>query len=316
MRKLYAVAIMIAMLFLCSGCNKEKEEEMLALREEGIVYMEQGEYEQAVTCFETALGVSKGKINDTEMDICFYKALAEYKLGDTDAAMETYNAVIEYNEHPKAYFLRGNLYYELDDEENALADYRLAADKEKEDYSLFIAIYETLVAKEKTNVGQEYLNRALEIKGDKPYDKMQKGRINFLLGETETAVSLLTEAAEEEPESYYYLFLIYDELEDSTKSIENLNTYLENEEELDSYKLYDMGTSLMNKEDYDNAIVCYTKALELEQIPNQQNIMKSLVIAYEKILDFTSAKEVMKEYVALYPEDEEAYREYIFLETR
>ena len=39
MRKLYAVAIMIAMLFLCSGCNKEKEEEMLALREEGIVCM-------------------------------------------------------------------------------------------------------------------------------------------------------------------------------------------------------------------------------------------------------------------------------------
>jgi len=44
--------------------------------------------------------------------------------------------------------------------------------------------------------------------------------------------------------------------------------------------------------------------------------MKALVIAYEKELDFTSAKEVMAKYVELYPEDEEALREYTFLETR
>ena len=44
--------------------------------------------------------------------------------------------------------------------------------------------------------------------------------------------------------------------------------------------------------------------------------MKTLVIAYEHSLDFESAKKVMAEYVEAYPDDEEAKREFTFLETR
>jgi TolA-binding protein len=40
------------------------------------------------------------------------------------------------------------------------------------------------------------------------------------------------------------------------------------------------------------------------------------VVTYEKQKDFTSAKEVMEQYIEEYPEDEEALREYIFLQTR
>ena len=56
--------------------------------------------------------------------------------------------------------------------------------------------------------------------------------------------------------------------------------------------------------------------MELELVPNKQSVMKSLVIAYEKTADFTSARKVLERYVALYPEDEEAKRELTFLETR
>ena len=45
-------------------------------------------------------------------------------------------------------------------------------------------------------------------------------------------------------------------------------------------------------------------------------IMKTLVIAYEHKMDFAAALELMTDYVAAYPEDEEAKRELTFLETR
>ena len=44
--------------------------------------------------------------------------------------------------------------------------------------------------------------------------------------------------------------------------------------------------------------------------------MKKLVITHEQTMDFEAAYAVMKDYVELYPEDEEAYREYLFLQTR
>ena len=173
-----------------------------------------------------------------------------------------------------------------------------------------------LEAKGKMKEGQAYLNKALEIRGGEVTDKIQKGHINFLLGENETAIQLLEEVKEEETIALYYLFQVYDAMENSEKAVEYLNVYMEKDENIDSIQLYEMGKSLLNKEQYTSAIACFNKALALEKVPNKQVIMRSLVVAYEKSLDFTSAKEVMKDYVAAYPEDEEALREYTFLQTR
>jgi len=314
-----AVVVIVAVVVgvvLYSNAQKERQEKQLAYRMEGIAYMEEEKYEEALAVFQKALADSKGDIDEAEMDICFYKALAQYELGDTEGALETYTSVIDYNGNAKAYFLRGNLYYSLEEEDKALADYAKAVEKEKEDYELYIAIYEVLAANDKLEKGKEYLKSALEIGGNGVDDKIQKGRINVLLGEYEEAITLLTEAAKKDADSYYYLFLAYDAMENKELAIENLDTYLEEEKALDSYKLYDMGKSLLEQENHNTAIECFKKALELEEVPNQQVIMKALVIAYEKELDFTSAKEVMAKYVELYPEDEEALREYTFLETR
>ncbi len=80
------------------------------------------------------------------MDICFYKAEAQYKLGDVDGAMATYTAIVNFNENAKAYFLRGNLYYSLGEEKKALKDYAAALEKEKNNYELYIGVYEALIA--------------------------------------------------------------------------------------------------------------------------------------------------------------------------
>ena len=68
--------------------------------------------------------------------------------------------------------------------------------------------------------------------------------------------------------------------------------------------------------DLKQAINCLESALKLDKVPNKQVIMKTLVIAYEKISNFVAARDVLTDYVNLYPEDEEAARELTFLETR
>lgn len=312
----YITAIVALSLFLCTGCSNEREEKQLEKRLEGITLMENGKYEDALVVFQEALDLSLGEVNEEELDICFYKAEAQYKMGDLESAMATYTAIIDYNENAKAYFLRGNLYYSLGDEENALKDYAAAIEKEKKDYELYIGVYEVLSAHGKDKEAQDYLNQALEISGNSAYDKMQKGRINFLLGEQQTAISLLEEAIKgKEVDAYYYLAEIYSLLGDDKQSQENLNAYMESGE-ADSYSLFNIANDQLGKGNYDMAIECLNTALELESVPNKQIIMKTLVIAYEQNLDFASAKELMAEYVEAYPDDEEAKREYTFLETR
>jgi TolA-binding protein len=44
--------------------------------------------------------------------------------------------------------------------------------------------------------------------------------------------------------------------------------------------------------------------------------MKRAISAYEYSGDFESAKEMLSDYLALYPSDEDAKRESTFLETR
>jgi len=310
------VMVIVTIAVLCTGCSSERKEEQLKQREKGITLMEQGKYEEALEQFQSALDLSMGKIGETEMDICFYKAQTQYMLGNVEDALNTYTAIIDYNKNAKAYFLRGNLYYSRDEEEKALQDYAAAIENEKKDYDLYVGVYEALTAHGKDKEAQKYLNQALELKGNSAYDKMQKGRINYLLGETKTAVTLLEEAAKDkEMSAYYYLAEVQYASGEDEAAASSMASYMESGE-ADSYNLFQIANDQLGKGNADMAIECLNAALKLEKVPNKQMVMKTLVIAYEQKLDFASAKKIMADYIKAYPDDEEAAREHTFLETR
>lgn len=312
---IFTILLLVAMSFICTGCSS-REKEQLSYRQKGINLMENGKYEEALVEFQNALDLSLGEIGEEEVDICFYKAEAQYLLGDVEGAMNTYSAIINFNEDAKAYFLRGNLYYSLNEEEKALEDYASAIKKDKKEYDLYIGVSEALGAHGKDKEALEYLNQALEISGNSAYDKMQKGRIHFMLGETDEAISLLEEAIKgKEEEAYYHLAEIQEALGNEKEAQDNITAYIESDD-VDSYNLFHVANDQLGKGNYEMAIQCLTQALELDSVPNKQMIMKTLVIAYEHNRDFEAAKMLMKEYVESYPDDEEAFREYTFLETR
>ena len=311
----FGVLVLVVVVFLCTGCSG-REEKQMSHREKGIQLMENGKYEKALEEFQAALDLSLGEIGEKEVDICFYKAETQYFLNDIEGAKNTYTAIINFNEDPKAYFLRGNLYYSLGDEGNALNDYEEAIERDKKDYDVYIGVYEALLAHGKDGEALSYLNQALEISGNTAFDKMQKGRIHFLLGETETAGSLLEEAIKgKEEEAFYYLAEVQEALGNATEAEANIKAYVASAE-VDSYKLFHVANDQLGKGNYEMAISCLNQALELKQVPNRQMIMKTLVIAYEHNREFETAKTLMAEYVESYPDDEAAKREFTFLETR
>lgn len=329
-RLLYMTTIITMVLSLCTGCSSERKEAQLAYREQGIAYLESGEYDKAVEAFQSALDEALGEIDEVALDICYYKAQAQYMSGDDEGALSTYTAIIAYNQDPKAYYQRGNLYYRMHDsvlalssdvsadseyDKKAIADYKQAVKYEKQDYELYIGIYDAL-ADHKNADAESYLKIALDIKGDSAYDKLQKGRIRFLLGAYEDAISLLNAAADGgEYEAYYYLAETYLVNGNDAEGSKYMKAYIASQI-ADSYRLYSIAENQIVREKYDIAIDCLEAALKLEKVPNRQSIMKTLVVVYEHNEDFASARNVLSSYVQSYPEDEEAARELIFLETR
>lgn len=65
--------------------------------------------------------------------------------------------------------------------------------------------------------------------------------------------------------------------------------------------------------DYETAISEFSAGLEADEVTNEQELRSNLIAAYEYNLDFDKAKELMQAYLADYPEDEAAAREYLFL---
>jgi tetratricopeptide (TPR) repeat protein len=137
-----------------------------------------------------------------------------------------------------------------------------------------------------------------------------------MLGDYQNAIDYLTKAQEaKEPLASYYLGLSYEAEGENEKAQACIEEYLDSGVATSS-ELYDLGIAEMDEGDYADALTYFNAGLALEKVPNKQNLMKSAIAAYEYSGDFDAAKKMMKDYLKLYPSDEEAQRESTFLETR
>lgn len=311
--------ILAATLFVAAltGCTNEKQENEDAYRQIGINCMEANDYEGAISAFDSALSQKIGKIGDEEIDICYYKAAAQYANGDTDGAIDTYSSILDYDEdNADAFYLRGNLYLVLGDTAAAQADFNSAVTNNSEEYELYVNIYEQLNGAGMTAEASDYLNQALKIKGDSAKDHLWKGRIYQMLSEYEDAETELKAALDKKSvEANLYLAKLYEAQGDTETASSYYETYLDSGD-ADSEVMYSLGMAEMNQENYQGAIEYFQSGLAMEEVTNEQQLLQNLVIAYEKSGDFSSAKTTMEQYLEDYPDDEDAQREYVFLCTR
>lgn len=309
-----AAAVLVAAL---TGCTNEKQENEDAYRQIGINCMEAKDYEGAISAFDSALSQKIGKIGDEEIDICYYKAAAQYANGDTDGAIAMYSSILDYDEdNADAFYLRGSLYLVLGDTAAAQADFNSAVTNNSEDYELYVNVYEQLNGAGMTAEASDYLNQALELKGDSANAHLWKGRIYLMLSDYENAETELKTALDKKSvEANLYLAKLYEAQDDAETAASYYETYLDSGD-ADSEVMYALGMAEMSQKNYQGAIEYFQSGLAMEEVTNEQELLQNLVIAYEKSGDFSSAKTTMEQYLEDYPDDEDAQREYIFLCTR
>ncbi len=312
----FMLSVMLG-LGVVAGCGSNKAEAKATYRQMGIEYMELGDYAGAIEAFDAALSQGIGSVGADELDITYYKAAAQYAGGDMEGAMSTYSAIIDFEKEAyQAYYLRGCLYCKQSNAEAAKADFANAVKYQPDDYALYINIYENLQFIGETEAGEAYLKQALDIKGEEAVDMEYRGQIRYLLGEYDNAITDL-KAALEAGSTYANLYLAkaYEDMGDAATAEEYFKTYIA-EVPADSVALNELGEIMLGKELYAEAVSYLEQGLSCEVIPNRGVLMHNLIVAYEYNGNFDKAWELVQEYVTLFPDDEEAQREYVFLKNR
>lgn len=88
------VLIILAAVIGMMISGQKKNRENAALQAEGVAYLDQGNYDAAIQSFTEILNNNKGKNGKQEKTVLLYKAEAEYKKGDYQAALTTSDELI------------------------------------------------------------------------------------------------------------------------------------------------------------------------------------------------------------------------------
>ncbi len=314
--RILALLLITYMALGTTSCSKYSEKE-ISLRDQGIEAMDAGNYEDAISIFNEALACSIGKVTDLEIDINYYKAAAQFNSGNFEDAVDTYTALIKYDSDNYApYFLRGSIYAEEGEIGQAILDYDSAVAVDEKNYLLYIEIYENLEALGYADQGLVYLNQALEISDDSSNAKYYKGRIYYILGDTTQAQQLLQEAVDDDiVEARLYLAKLFQDQGDYVSAQTLLEEYASSDD-VTSEALAVLGDIEISSGNYENALNYYDAGLSLESIDNLPDLMKGKVAALEGLNRFSEACDALTQYLESYPNDEDAQKELIFLQTR
>lgn len=294
---------------------EEGKELELAYRGLGMTYMNTGEYEAAKEAFTQALQNGSFFVGDLEEDISCYLASAYYKLGDYGNAITTYTNVLELSKkNDDVYFLRGVVRLESGDLEAALQDFDKAVSLDRKDYDRYINIYKALSQAGEEEKGKTYLEQSASLLSDK--QAYEKGRILYYMEDYNGAVSILEGLSEAgDNGATLYLGKSYEALGDMNYAASLYEKYLQTDES--NGEVYNqLGLCKLNMGEYETALSCFQKGIATGEVEVMQELLFNEASAYEYISDFSTAKTKFSEYLAKYPNDENAKREYEFLKTR
>lgn len=296
------------------------EEPVLAHRGLGMAYMALGQYEEAAESFEQALAAAEkdGKMPKTVRDLQLYLASVNYRLKEYEETAEICTDLLSQEDGASkdAYFLRGASLLKEGLEEEAKKDFDQAAALAPGDYTLFLNIYECYDEMNLSGEGSEYLQQALDIRGETAEDAYHRGRIYYYLGEYEKAQAELASPAEQKHEEAMYLMgQVYLALEDFSHA-KNMYEQIRTEYG-DSARCFNgLVMCALAEENYDSALEWIAQGLAQDGNEGKQELYFNELVCYEKKLDFDTAKQKAQAYVENYPSDEKGQKEWKFLQSR
>ena len=297
---------------------QEDEEQMLAWRGLGLADMGLAQYEEAETAFQNALDEADEKMPENTQDLKLYLAAVEYRLAEYEKTIDTCTEILDAQEKgvADAYYLRGAAQLHEGNQEDAKADFDSAVNLMPDDYDLYLNIYETYREMNLSAVGGEYLQSALAIEGTEQEDYYNRGRIYFYLGDYDKAQSELIKVVEQKYEPAMTLmgrvYLAQEDYDHAEAVYETMQS--EFGESAAGYN--GMALCALARGEYDTALEEIGKGLALDGTDDRQELYFNEIVAYERKLDFETAKAKAEAYVEKYPSDEAGRKEWTFLKTR
>lgn len=291
------------------------EQSVLSWRGIGIARMGQGDYEKAEEAFSTALGITEKKEKALQRDLYLYLADTQYHQEDYQGCIETCTQLLETDAHQDGYFLRGSSYLRRSEYKKAEDDFEEVISNSK-DYQDYLDIYRIYQECGLSADGAEYLEAALDLKGNSAEEYYQRGRIYYYLSEYKDAEKSLKKALDKDYEqAALYLGKVYAEEQDYEQAISMYKSCLETED-MQSEAYNGLACCAAAEEDYEKALSYIEKGLKTKEPEMKQVLLFNQIVFLEESMDFVSAKEKISEYLELYPQDQDALREYYFLQTR
>lgn len=294
----------------------EKGENVQSIaRGEGIAYLGLARYEEAIEKFLLALSYSNEFVDDFDFDTNYYLATAYFKNGQMKEAEQVYSAILALRKDREAYYLRGLTYLEQSEIEKAKTDFNLALESNKTDYDMRIEICQAFTKKGLPEDGKAYLQAALGS-SEKKVSDFDKGRLSYYMEDYENARNYL-EASKGTKDADTVLLLgqTYEKLGDYNYAASIYSNFLTANSE-NVVILNRLGMCKLEAKDAASALEYFERALALED-PSMTQVLKfNQIVAYEYLGEFDQANILMKNYLSVYPDDEDALREYEFLKSR
>lgn len=293
-----------------------KEDMQMIARGQGLAYMGLTDYENAALCLEKALTYSDERPDQLDFDINYYLATAYYRSGQIDRAIAVYDAITDLRPEEKtAWYLKGTMELEENRAEEAQADFDRAIRAAKDDYDLRIDIFCSCSKYGYEEMGSVYLQEVLADENRKLSD-YDKGRMSFYLGDYEQARLSLEKAKEGKGAGAASLLgQTYEKLGDYNYAASVYSTYLETKQP-DAEIYNQLGLCKLKVGDYEAALEAFQAGLAIEGNTVMQSLKFNEIVALEHLGEFSKAKLAIEQYLALYPDDEKAQRENVFLQTR
>ena len=298
---------------MLSGENPE-----LIYRGMGLCYMGQGEYRKAISAFESALSNAGMFPGNLEYDINYYMAICYYKLGLYNEAISVYDAIAQLSpKDSEVYILRGTMKLYLSDVEHAMEDFDKAVSLEKNDYGMYIDVYQCMKDHGYESQGQKYLDVVMAADSDE-ISEYDKGRLCYFQGNY-TQASVYLERARSEGNTSSELITLLGECYKRDEKYEFAaviySSYLENCADPIIYN--QMGLCYVEQGDYNLALGAFQAGIAVQENNTCMQTLKLNEIAcYEYLHDYDQAATKLAEYMATYQSNSDLEREYAFLTTR
>lgn len=292
-------------------------ENQAAYRAKGIICIALNDYANAILAFEQALNLADSFVGTIEYDILDYRAIAELKSGNYKKAIETYTILIN-TEYKKQnhYYLRGCAYLVNGNRTAALEDFKQVVKEKNASYDMYLNIYTALSQYGYDEEANQFLSEALTSGKGKKDDYFSKGKIYYYMKDYPNATTNLLSAKDAGvSEALFYLGKIYSATGDDTQAALMFQQYIESNPT--NGEVYNqLGLIKLEQGSYQEALNYFQTGLSSGDLSAKKSLSYNEAITYEYLLDFQTAKEKFAAYVAAYPEDSAAVREYEFLKTR